>query len=101
MMFEDGDYKIKNPKFFVLSLTDEKGNSSFLYCLKFSEKYNINEAKESKAKKVEKDEYSDVPLVFYIKSSKEDSEAFKQLFFIIIQINKKGEWFFPLCYYIQ
>ena len=78
MMFPDDDHKIPSPKFFSLTLTDEKGNRSFLYCLKFPEKYifNINE----------KIKYIEVPLVLYIKSQKEDLESFKQLLYSINQI---------------
>ena len=39
MMFPDEDHKIQSPKFFSLTLTNEKGNRTFLYCLKFPEKY--------------------------------------------------------------
>ena len=39
MMFPDGNHKIQTPKFFVLLLTEIDGSHSYLYCLKFSEKY--------------------------------------------------------------
>ena len=42
MMFPDDDHKIPSPKFFSLTLTNEKGNRSFLYCLKFPEKFALN-----------------------------------------------------------
>ena len=35
-------YKIESPKFFSLTLTDEYGNFSYLYCLKFPENYKLN-----------------------------------------------------------
>ena len=76
MMFPDDEHKISSPKFFSLTLTNEKGNRTFLYCLKFPEKYIFN--KENK--------YVEVPLVIYIKSLKEDLESFKQLLYAINQI---------------
>ena len=55
VMFPDDDHKIPLPNFFSITLTDEKGNRSFLQYLKFPEKYifNINE----------KIKYIEVPLV--------------------------------------
>jgi hypothetical protein len=35
MMFPDKNYNIECPKFFSLSLTDELGNRSYLYFIKF------------------------------------------------------------------
>ena len=100
MMFPDDDHKIVSPKFFSLTLTNEKGTRSFLYCLKFPEKYVFskkekenfihshsdkknNEEILNKKKNVQ---YIEVPLVIYIKSHKEDLESFKQLLFSINQI---------------
>ena len=70
----DIKYIIDFPKFFSLTLTDEYGNFSYLYCLKFSEIFHINN-----------DEIN-VPLVICIKSYKYDYEAFKNLLYIILQI---------------
>ena len=101
MMFPDDDHKIQTPKFFSLTLTNEKASRSFVYCLKFPEKYIFNENEENKEneeqtkidnlnndkkKDIEKVNYIDVPLVIYIKSSKEDLEPFKQLLYSINQI---------------
>ena len=102
MMFPDDDHKIPSPKFFSLTLTNEKGNRSFLYCLKFPEKFALNNELEEKnfSKKANSDkkvtnndemsnnktQYIDVPLVIYIKSHKEDLESFKQLLYSINQI---------------
>ena len=99
MMFPDDDHKIQTPKFFSLTLTNEQASRSFLYCLKFPEKFNfINEEQEIKEKeennievsnndnKNEKEKYIMVPLVIYIKSEKEDIEPFKQLLYSINQI---------------
>ena len=107
MMFPDDDHKIQTPKFFSLTLTNEQASRSFLYCLKFPEKYSfINEDEENKekeeeenknekidndneggeTKEKEKIKYIDVPLVIYIKSVKEDLEPFKQLLYSINQI---------------
>jgi len=101
MMFPDDNHKIPSPKFFSLTLTNDKGNRSFLYCLKFPEKFvfpNNEKEESSKAhsdKKLikEKNEindsvmhYIEVPLVIYIKSFKEDLESFKQLLYSINQI---------------
>ena len=68
MMFPDNNYKIPCPKFFMLKLTSQTGQNSYLYCLKFSENYQISESE---------------PLVIFIKSEKEDLECFKQLLNII------------------
>ena len=102
MMFPDEDHKIQSPKFFSLTLTDEKGNKTFLYCLKFPEKYIFSDDdldnnkklvsnsdkkinNENPNKKIQKN-YVEVPLVIYIKSHKEDLESFKQLLYAINQI---------------
>ena len=102
MMFPDEDHKIQSPKFFSLTLTDEKGNRTFLYCLKFPEKYIFSDddldnnkklvsnsdkkiGNENPNKKIQKN-YIEVPLVIYIKSHKEDLESFKQLLYAINQI---------------
>ena len=78
MMFPDNNYKIPCPKFFMLKLTSQTGHNSYLYCLKFSENYQISESKNE-----EKDIIIEVPLVIFIKSEKEDLECFKQLLNII------------------
>ena len=39
MMFPDKNYNIECPKFFSLGLTNELGDRTYLYCLKFPEKY--------------------------------------------------------------
>ena len=99
MMFPDDDHKIPSPKFFSLTLTNEKGNRTFLYCLKFPEKFALpiqnNILKKANSDKKannfndeikNKTQYVEVPLVIYIKSHKEDLESFKQLMFSINQI---------------
>ena len=103
MMFPDDEHKISSPKFFSLTLTNEKGNRTFLYCLKFPEKYvfsnndldNNNKISLSNSdKKVDnensnekiKKNYIEVPLVIYIKFHKEDLESFKQSLYTINKI---------------
>ena len=101
MMFPDDDHKIQTPKFFSLTLTNEQASRSFLYCLKFPEKFylpseNEGQNKEKEEEKEEKDnkndekenkiKYIDVPLVIYIKSVKDDLESFKQLLYSINQV---------------
>ena len=103
MMFPSGDRYIDCPKYFTLSLTNEKANHSFLYCLKFSEKYKVkpSEQKDEKlidnklVKKKTKSEiinfdmkYKEiyVPIVICIQSEKNDAEPFKQLLYSIHQI---------------
>ena len=97
MMFPDDNHNIQSPKFFSLTLTNEQASRSFLYCLKFPEKYIFdskdeeNEEKEEQNKDDNKKENEpiksiEVPLVIYIKSSKEDIEPFKQLLYSINQI---------------
>ena len=78
MMFPDNNFKIPCPKFFMLKLTSQSGQISYLYCLKFSENYQITD-KENK----ENDIIIEVPLVIFIRSEKEDLECFKQLLNII------------------
>ena len=78
MMFPDKNYNIECPKFFSLSLTDELGNRSYLYCLKFPEKYTLENFKHP---------YEiNVPIVICIKSNKSDLEPFRQLLTSINQI---------------
>ena len=74
MMFPDNNYKIPCPKFFMLNLTKQNGQHAYLYCLKFSENYQINE---------ENNNNIEVPIVIFIRSEKEDLECFKQLLNII------------------
>ena len=71
MMFPDDNHKIPCPKFFTLTLTNQQAIHSYLYCLKFSEKYTLTENEENKI--------IDVPIVIFIKSEKQDLESFKQL----------------------
>ena len=78
MMFPDKDYNIECPKFFSLFLTDDKGNRSYLYCLKFPEKYIIE--KDNRHYEIT------VPLIICIKSDKGDLEPFRQLLTSINQI---------------
>ncbi len=64
MMFPDDDHKIQTPKFFSLTLTNEQANRSFLYCLKFPEKFylpseNDEQNKEKEEVKEEKKEVSE------------------------------------------
>ena len=93
MMFPDNNHVIPCPKFFNLILTDQKGSNSFLYCLKFSEKYDLLYERD-KIKEI------DIPIVIFIKSEKEDFESFKQLLniinFIIVNddLEKKGNFSF-------
>ena len=100
MMFPDDNHNIQTPKFFSLTLTNEQASRSFLYCLKFPEKYifnskdedtekeeeNKDEVNKNDKKENEKIESIDVPLVIYIKSSKDDLEPFKQLLYSINQV---------------
>ena len=81
MMFPDGNHKIESPKFFSLTLTNDKGGHAFLYCLKFPEKYKLDISKN-------KDDIIEinVPLVLCIKSEKSDLEPFRQLLTSINQI---------------
>ena len=76
MMFPDDNHQIQCPKFFSLTLTDEKGIRSFLYCLKFSEKYDLS-------KDINKINEIEIPIVIFIKSDKEDLDSFKQLLNLI------------------
>ena len=73
MMFPDNNHQIPCPKFFALTLTDQNGVHSYLYCLKFSERYDLL------------DDYQEIeiPIVIFIKSEKEDLESFKQLLNLI------------------
>ena len=90
MMFPDDNHQIQCPKFFSLTLTDEKGIRSFLYCLKFSEKYDLSND-------LDKINEIEIPIVIFIKSDKEDLDSFKQLLnlinYIIINndLEKNGE----------
>ena len=63
MMFPDRTnikgYYVDVPKFFSLTLTNEYGTHSFLYCLKFPEKYEIDNKISI-----------NVPIVISIKSNK-------------------------------
>ena len=77
MMFPDNNFKIPCPKFFMLKLTNQTGQSSYLYCLKFSENYQISDNKDNNEIIIE------VPLVIFIMSEKEDLECFKHLLTII------------------
>ena len=79
MMFPDGNHKIECPKFFSLFLTDEVGNHSYLYCLKFPEKF-ILDIGNNKILEI------NVPLIICIKSEKDDLEPFRQLLTSINQV---------------
>ena len=69
---------IECPKFFSLSLTNELGDRSYLYCLKFPERYILDNYKHP---------YEiNVPIVLCIKSNKSDLEPFRQLLTSINQI---------------
>ena len=104
MMFPNGDRYIDSPKFFTLSLTNEMAHHSFLYCLKFSEKYKFKpiETEKEKEKKEEyspknikseeikfnKNKYKEIyaPIVICIQSEKYDTEPFRKLLYVIHQI---------------
>ena len=95
MMFPDGNYNIECPKFFQLGLTNELGERIYLYCLKFSEKYNfenkfinINKINDNEDEDTNDDNNNEilVPLVICIKSQKSDLESFKELLTAINQI---------------
>ena len=96
MMFPNDEHKIQTPKFFSLTLTNEQASRSFLYCLKFPEKYILNpeeneeqdknEIKINESNNNQKPKYIEVPLVIYLKSAKEDLEPFKQLLYSINQV---------------
>ena len=77
MMFPDNNHKIPCPKFFMLTLTKQNGQHSYLYCLKFSEVYQFIDNKNSNICSM------DVPIVIFIKSEKEDLECFKQILNVI------------------
>lgn len=74
-MFPDNNHIVKNPKFFSLTLTNEKGAHFYMYCLKFSERYHLNEY-----------HWRNVPIVICVQSNKEDYEPFKELLYAIHQI---------------
>ena len=82
MMFPDGNHEIDSPKYFSLFLTNEKGNHSFLYCLKFSEIFSLDINENNIINSIE----IDVPIVICIKSEKRDLESFRQLLTSINQI---------------
>ena len=103
MMFPSGDRHIDCPKYFTLSLTNEKANHSFLYCLKFSEKYRVRPSQQNDEKLIDKKSLRKktkseiinfdskfkeiyVPIVICIQSEKNDAEPFKQLLYAIHQI---------------
>ena len=99
MMFPNGDRYIECPKFFSLLLKNEKSHLSYLYCLKFSEKYKFNpkektEKEDLKAKKTKSLEINfynnykeiDIPIIICIHSEKNDMEPFRKLLYSIHQI---------------
>ena len=99
MMFPKGDRYIECPKFFSLLLKNEKSHLSYLYCLKFSEKYKYNpkqkeEKDDLKAKKTKSEEINfrnkyreiDIPIIICIYSEKNDMEPFRQILYSIHQI---------------
>ena len=78
-------YIIDSPKFFSLTLTDEYGTHSYLYCLELPEFFPIDNK-----------ELINIPLTIIIKSYKYDYDAFKNLLYIIqniISSNEKEEIF--------
>ena len=78
-------YIIDSPNFFSLTLTDEYGTHSYLYCLKLPEFFPIDNK-----------ELINIPLTIIIKSYKYDYDAFKNLLYIIqniISSNEKEELF--------
>ena len=82
MMFPNGNHNIECPKFFPLTLTDEKGMHSFLYCLKFPEKYQLLIDTNNNNNITE----ITVPIIICIKSEKSDLEPFRQLLTSINQL---------------
>ena len=76
MMFPDNDHKIPCPKFFTLTLTNQQAQHSYLYCLKFHEKYSLKNDKKETTE-------IDIPLVIFIKSEKQDLESFKELLHLV------------------
>ena len=103
MMFPNGNRNVETPKFFTLSLTNERGGHSFLYCLKFLEKYKfikegnklnknlgkIYERKKTKSEQINfNPKYKEIhiPMVICIQSEKHDMEPFRQLLYVIYQI---------------
>jgi hypothetical protein len=100
MMFPNGNHKVDCAKFFTLYLTNERGEHSFLYCLKFSEKFKIlhkhshDKITDNKIKSIKSEELKefnkytiiDVPLVICIKSEKNDSEPFREILYFIYKI---------------
>ena len=76
MMFPDNNHQIPCPKFFALTLTDPKGAHSYLYCLKFNEKYDLIYDYDNLLE-------IDIPIVIFIKSEKEDLSSSKQLLNLI------------------
>ena len=83
MMFPDGNHTIECPKFFSLYLTDEKGNNSFLYCLKLATKFELDDKDNKKNNNTLE---INVPIVICIKSQKRDLESFRKLLISINQI---------------
>ena len=89
MIFPEDNQELKyitdSPKYFSLTLTDEYGNHSYLYCLKLKEFFPIDN-----------NELINIPLVIIIESYKYDYYAFKNLLNImqnIITSNEKEEIF--------
>ena len=87
MIFPEDNQELKyitdSPKYFSLTLTDEYGNHSYLYCLKLKEFFPIDN-----------NELINIPLVIIIESYKYDYYAFKNLLNImqnIITSNEKGK----------
>ena len=75
LIFPDNNYIIEYPKFFSLTLTNQYGTHTYLYNLKFPEKFLLKSG-----------EKINVPLVITIFSNKEDLEPFKTLLFCIHEI---------------
>ena len=74
-MFPDNNHEVESPKFFTLTLTDAYGVHTYLYNLKFSETYALDQQTKIK-----------VPLVISIRSNKEDMGPFKEILYAIHQI---------------
>ena len=82
MMLPNGNHKIECPKYFSLTLTNEKGTRYFLYCLQFPEIYRLEIDNNKNNDIIE----INVPIIICIKSEKNDLESFRQLLVSINQI---------------
>ncbi len=67
-MFPDNNHYIPCPKFFAITLTNQQDIHSYLYCLKFNEKYSFTKEKEEKKmkkKKLEKKKKKNMKLMYH------------------------------------